>query len=260
MLWGVKQDYVLPWHVPANEFYNLQGRKFSTSEDWTIPLERFFERYDSEAARFYLLSSMPETADSEWRWEEFQGCVNSSLADKIGNLATRVLRFVDKHFEARIPPLAPEHAEELDRVILGECGEVCDPAEAVLEFRFRRAAELLLANASVANVFIDRLAPWALRKSDPERAASVLNTACEWIGWMARWMVPFMPHKAQALWEMVGCTSSVASSGWPGVPRAREWRQLPAGQALGAIQAPFAKIDDASIEAELNDLRARAGD
>jgi methionyl-tRNA synthetase len=66
MLWGVKADYVLPWDVPANEFYNLQGRKFSTSANWTIDLESFFERYDAEVARFYLLSSAPETADSEY--------------------------------------------------------------------------------------------------------------------------------------------------------------------------------------------------
>ena len=55
-------------------------------------------------------------------------------------------------------------------------------------------------NARVANVFVDRLAPWSLRKTDPERCASVLNTCCEYLAWVARWMAPFMPgtfvHKA----------------------------------------------------------------
>ena len=43
MLHGVGQGYVLPWRVPAMEFYNLQGKKFSTSANWTIPIDPFLE-------------------------------------------------------------------------------------------------------------------------------------------------------------------------------------------------------------------------
>jgi len=259
MLWGVRQDYVLPWQVPANEFYNLQGGKFSTSEDRTIPLEAFFERYDRDSARFYLLTSMPETADSEFRWEGFQGCVNGALADTIGNLATRVLRFCDKHFDGRVPPLADGLRAELDAEILERCGAFSDPAEPVRAFRFRRAAEALVANATVANVFVDRTAPWALRKTDPERAAAVLNTCCEWLGWLARWMAPFMPAKAQDLWAMLGSAGAVAQQPWPGVPRAGSWRSLPPGQALGEVAGLFAKLDDETIQAELARLGSADG-
>ena len=261
MLWGAgrgsERPWVLPAQVPANEFYNLQGAKFSTSKDWTIPLERFFEEYDAEAARFYLIASMPETADSEWSWREFQSCVNASLADTIGNLATRVLRFVDKHWDGRVPPVAAEHAAELDRTILEECGPVGDPAEFVREFRFRRAAEQLIENARVANVFLDRTAPWALRKTDPERAGAVLATACEWIGWTARWMVPFMPGKASRLWSMVGGEGAVTDRPWPGVPVAATWRQLAPERPLGEVAGLFDKLDDERIEAEIADLERR---
>jgi methionyl-tRNA synthetase len=258
MLTGVKQGYVLPWHVPANEFYNLQGGKFSTSEKRTIPLAEFFARYDADAARFYLLASAPETADSEWRWQDFQSCVNASLADTMGNLATRVLRFIDKNFEGRIPPLASDHAADFDRTMLEECGPFGDPAEHVREFHFRRAAEQLVQNATVANVFVDRVAPWALRKTDPPRAASALNTACEWLAWLARWMAPMMPTKAQALWAMLGQEGSVSAQPWPGVPKPRKWRSLRAGTKLGEVAGLFAKIDDATIGAELEALERRA--
>ncbi len=258
MLMGVRQGYVLPWQVPANEFYNLQGGKFSTSDKRTIPLEEFFARYDADAARFYLLASAPETADSEWRWQDFQSCVNASLADTMGNLATRVLRFIDKNFEGRIPPLDPDHAPGFDRTILEECGAFGDPAEHVREFHFRRAAEQLVQNATVANVFVDRVAPWALRKTDPARAASALNTACEWLAWLARWMAPMMPTKAQALWAMLGQTGPVAAQPWPGVPKSGTWRSLRAGTKLGEVSGLFAKIDDATIAAEIEALERRA--
>jgi methionyl-tRNA synthetase len=258
MLWGVRSGFVLPWQVPANEFYNLQGRKFSTSGNWTIPLDLFFARYDAEVARFYLLASAPETADSDWRWQDFQACANAQLADTIGNLVTRVLRFVDKHWEGRIPPLDPAHEEALDRRILAECGAFGDPALHVREFRFRRAAEQLVANATVANVFVDHSAPWALRKSDPVLAASVLNTCCEWLGWLARWMAPMMPGKAQRLWEMLGHAGAVADDRWPGVPVAGSWRSLPAGRRLGTVEGLFAQIDDETIAKEIEALEAGA--
>jgi len=258
MLFGVRDGYELPWQVPANEFYNLQGAKFSTSGGWYIDLEEFFEKYDNEAARFHILLSMPETADAEFTWQGFQRTTNAALAGTIGNLATRVLKMVVKNFDGRVPPLFDEHVEELDRVLLEECGPVQDPAGEVRAFRFRPAAEALVQNATVANVFVDRLAPWTLVKTDARKAASALNTLCEWIAHVARWMAPFMPRKAQELWEMLGQEGSVARAGWPAPPRRGAWRGLSAGQPLGAVTGLFARIDDATVAREVEALEARA--
>jgi methionyl-tRNA synthetase len=100
----------------------------------------------------------------------------------------------------------------------------------------------VVANASVANVFVDRMAPWALRKEDPAKAASALNTLCEWLNWQARWMAPFMPTKAQELWEMLGHSGQVADEAWPGTPEAGSWRGLTAGADLGTPAALFPRL------------------
>lgn len=259
MLHAVHQGYVLPWNVPANEFYNLQGGKFSTSQGRVIPLEDFFARFDAEAARFYLLASSPESADAEFRWQDFQACNNSMLADTIGNLVTRVLRFLDKNYAGCIPAARAADVAEFERVLLSECGPIGDPAEHVREFHFRRACEQLLENARAANVFVDRVAPWTLRKTDPERAGSALNLCCQYLSWLARWMAPLMPRKAQQLWSMLGEAGEVRRERWPGVPRAGEWQRLPAGQKLGQVEGLFAKIDDAVIAAEVAKLESAAG-
>jgi methionyl-tRNA synthetase len=250
MLFGQREGWILPWQVPAHEFYNLEGRKFSTSKNWTIPLAELTARYDADLVRFYLLASAPETADSEWRWDEFQRCVNASLADTIGNLTTRVLRFAAKHFEGRVPPLAPELEAELDRSLLSECGPIHDPAQSVLAFRFRRATEELLANGTAGNVFIDRHAPWGLRTKDPARAAAILNTACNWVALLAQWMAPFAPVKADSIWRMTGATGTARDHRWPGVPQAGKWRILPPGTPFGPIEGPFPKLPDEVIAAE----------
>lgn len=248
MLHGTKQDYVLPWSVPANEFYHMQGGKFSTSAGRTIDPAGLLETYDSEVVRWYIITTLPETSDAEFNLEGMVTTGNADLAGNIGNLVTRVLKFIAKNFEGRVPPMTEAHRAELDQEMLENCGEVGDPGKSVTEFRFREAARILAANASVANVFMQRLEPWALRKTDPEKAASALNTLCQYIGWLSKWMAPFLPQKAQALWEMLGMEGRVAEAGWPGAPEAASWRFLEDGHALGEPEALFPRMDPIAAE------------
>jgi methionyl-tRNA synthetase len=249
MLHGAKASYALPWAVPANEFYNLEGGKFSTSEGRTLDPETLFERYDREAVRFYIVSSLPETADSEFSLRQFALVNNATLAGNIGNLVTRVLKLVAKDHDNAVPPLTEEHRAAMDAELLEGCGAIGDPAEHVRAFRFRRAVETLAANATVANVFMQNTEPWALKKTDPARAASALNTLCQYLAWMARWMAPFVPGKAQALWEMLGRPGAVADQPWPGVPEAASWRALEGGSPLGTPAALFPRVEEPPADA-----------
>jgi methionyl-tRNA synthetase len=110
----------------------------------------------------------------------------------------------------------------------------------------------------VANLFVDRSAPWSLQKTDPARAASVLSTCAEWIGYVARWMAPFMPHKAQAIWEMLGQSDAVTARGWPQRPAPGAWRIGLAGAKLGPVAGLFPKLDDKQIAAEIAALEERS--
>jgi methionyl-tRNA synthetase len=100
MLHGVRQNYVLPWHVPANEFYNLQGAKFSTSGAGT---SRSTTSSRASMRRSRASTSVEHAGDQGQRVElaRLPGrASNTLLADQIGNLVTRVLRFVDKNHAA----------------------------------------------------------------------------------------------------------------------------------------------------------------
>ena len=243
MLHGTRQGFALPWAVPANEFYNLEGGKFSTSEGRTIDPATFLGTYGNEAVRWYITTTLPETSDAEFSLSGLVTTNNADLAGNIGNLATRVLKFIAKNYDGRVPALDEAHRAEMDAEILDRCGDIADPAASVQEFRFREAARGVASNASVANLFMQRLEPWALRKSDPARAASALNTLCQYLCWLARWMAPFLPGKAQELWEMLGRDDPVASCPWPGTPEASTWRLLEDGHALGTPEALFPRLE-----------------
>ena len=161
----------LPAAVPANEFYNLQGRKFNTSAGWYLDNDDFFAKYDADVARFHLMLTAPETADSEFTWQDFQNTANALLADKIGNFASRVLKFAIARCGGAVPEAAGAPAAH---PALAEADEAFGRVGGHFErYELRKAAQAIVAGAAALNVYFDERAPWKLAKSEAaaDRAA-----------------------------------------------------------------------------------------
>ncbi|MDX1429506.1 MAG: methionine--tRNA ligase, partial [Rhodothermales bacterium] len=94
-------DYVLPTDVPANEFLNLGKRKISTTRAWAVWLHLYIKKFDPDLLRYVLASTLPETKDADFSWEDFQTRVNSELADVLGNFVNRTLTFTAREFDSR---------------------------------------------------------------------------------------------------------------------------------------------------------------
>jgi methionyl-tRNA synthetase len=115
MLYG-RSNYVLPTNVPANEFLNLEGEKFSKSRNWAIDLRDYFKDFPepqhADALRYTLAMNMPENKDSDFTWRDFQARVNNELAAILGNFVNRAAQFLHKNYGGRIPTL-PERLVKL---------------------------------------------------------------------------------------------------------------------------------------------------
>ena len=83
----------LPYDVPANEYLNFEGSKFSKSRGAAVEVPYFLSKYDPDALRFYLTATAPETRDTEFSWEDFVERNNNELVATWGNLANRMLSF-----------------------------------------------------------------------------------------------------------------------------------------------------------------------
>src|SRR4030095_5004154 len=102
-LLGQDEPWVTPHDVPANEFYNLEGGKFSTSLGWYIDTTDFLDRYPTDALRWTIARGAPETKDSEFTWKDFQSKVNAELLGNFGNFASRVLKFTREKLGGTVP-------------------------------------------------------------------------------------------------------------------------------------------------------------
>ncbi len=239
-------DYVVATDVPANEFLNLEGQKFSTSRNHAVWLHDALERWPADYLRYYLCTILPEAADSDWKWADLRERVNGELADNLGNFTQRTLKFCAQYHDVQVPGAGPLTVE--DRTLLdlaaklpGELGELLEAYE------FKRALRHLLTLSASGNQYFQHQEPWKLRKSDPERCATVLHVCCQLCRTLAICAAPFVPTAAQVLWSQLGLPGEITSASWAGAGAAA----LPAGHALDAEPQPlFTKVDEAAIEAE----------
>lgn len=248
---------VMPWAVPAMEFYNLQGRKFSTSDGWTIDPIEFLKRYPNvDAARFTLLSTSPETADSEFTFEDFQRVNNRDLADNLGNLLSRALRFAKDKLEGVVDRRDPTEAE---RALYAEISpQIHSWAQALEKFEIRNACSALVAIGRATNRYFDACAPWSAIKSDRAAAERCIDWTTRCLGIIGILSEPFLPQAARAIRESVGIGGIDLRQAVDELLARSQVTAAEIGFRVGEVPILFQKIDDKTIAAEVAALRERA--
>jgi len=190
----------LPYDVPANQYLNLGGQKFSKSLGVSLDAIDLVEKYGPDAVRFYLTLIMPEQKDSDWSWTDFAQRNNSELLAKWGNLIQRVLSQIWRNFDGRIPQ--PGEFTSADQALLAKSEAAFDSVgEKLNAVRLRDALGEVLDLATATNQYLDFEAPWKTIKTDPARAGTQLYVAARVIDSLTVLFAPFMPalsEKARA--------------------------------------------------------------
>lgn len=249
---GQNEPYKLVDELPANEFYNLEGRQFSKSDGWYIDLEDFFKRYTSDQIRYAIASNAPETSDSEFIWKDFQNRCNSELLGKYGNLVNRVLVFIRNQLGGVAP--APGPLEVIDQEFLKHIQElVRQTAESYEQFKLRKASQHVMELAQAGNIYFDHKQPWKDAKNEGTQGRLHTTIACclECLKALALISFPVIPATAAHVWEMLGFTDTLEERGWNRVSS----EMIPIGQLIPVPAVLFQKIEDAQIEEEVEKLR-----
>lgn len=202
------ERYILPDLVAGNEFLNLEGDKISTSRNHAVWAGEVAKELPVDLMRYYLTRISPETSDSNFTWDEFQARVNSELADVIGNLANRVLTFLQKHYGGKIVAQGSLENTAIRERASAALAAYCSYLDQGLS---KMALEEVVAFARYLNSFVQESAPWSLRKSDPEKAHAALHAACFGLKAVALLLYPVCPRIAGALWLQLGFNDDISS-------------------------------------------------
>lgn len=198
----------LPKRIVAHGWWTNEGEKISKSLGNVIDPFQLVKEFGLDQVRYFLLREVPFGSDGNYTRSGMVNRINADLANTVGNLAQRVLSMINKNCEGRVPARSREEKE--DSILLGlgytntEGSLASKACNALGNFEFHMALAHIIELANKANEYIDKQAPWVLKKKDPQRMESVLATLAEVIRCISILLQPFMPGATHTLLSQLG--------------------------------------------------------
>ncbi len=198
-------NYNLPVNVPANQFLNFEGRKFSKSKGWGIEQHQYLQEFANfpnkeDALRYTLIRNAPENKDSDFKWDEFVDFHDNELVGNIGNFINRVVVLTNKYYAGKISSLS-FGAEQREKLI----ALVAKYQKEVEGFRFREALQTFLEISSFGNTYLQDVSPWKIWKEDPdsETVRNCLYTCLEIVAVLSVLCEPFIPFSSKKIRKLI---------------------------------------------------------
>lgn len=223
--------------IKGLNWLTYEGGKFSTSAKRGVFLDQALDLLPADYWRWWLSANAPESADTDFNFARFAVDVNNDLADTLGNLVNRVLKFVSARYDGRVPAGGePGEAEErLTREIETRLASLRAHHAAV---ELRKSADDVRSLWRLANNYLATEAPWTIQASDPARAAVVIRTGVNLVALAAIVAEPFIPAAAKTILSALGLSS--ARLAWPSARSALE--AIEAGRKIEVPPVLFAKL------------------
>ena len=243
-------EFILPENVPANEFLNLEGKKFSTSKNWAIWLDEYMIDFPGlqDSLRYTLTVNAPESKDNDFTWKDFQARNNNELVAIFGNFINRVLVLTHKYFNGLVPTI--KGLTEKDKEVLLSIYNYPNLiSESLDQFKFRQGVNLLIDLSRLGNKFLADEEPWKLYKAGKlERVAQIMYISLQLCGMLAILSEPFLPVTSKKIYRIINLKKT-------------KWTEINIKKAILEsslkINEPsliFRKIEDEEIEKQIEKL------
>ncbi len=192
----------LPKHVFAHGFLFNKGEKMSKSVGNVVDPFALSEHYGVDQMRYFFLREVPFGQDGNYSHEAIVQRINADLANDLGNLAQRSLSMIAKNCTGQVPQYGAFHDE--DQALLDAAYGILNTMREALDgFQIHRAIAAIWRVVAEANRYFAAQEPWALKKTDPERMATVLYTTAEVLRVAAVAAQPFIPDGAGRLLDLL---------------------------------------------------------
>jgi methionyl-tRNA synthetase len=241
----------LPYDVVGLQYCNYEGDKISKSRNWGIFCEKVVQSgLDPDIWRYYLAYLIPETKDSEFKWDDFQTRINNELVAAIGNFVHRTLTFASNFLGGVVEK--KELGEEERQVEAKVLEQVAEADAALQEARLKDALRNVLQIAIIGNEYFQRNEPWTLIKSDPEACRRVIYCCLNICRVLAVTMAPFLPGSSKKIEALLGLDGGLS---WEG----RLDFSLGTVKMAAKPEILFKKIDDKEV-ARLKSVVTKSSD
>jgi len=194
----------LPKRVFAHGWWTNEGEKISKSLGNVIDPNALAAEFGLDQTRYFLMREVPFGNDGDFSRRAMIHRMNGDLANDLGNLSQRVLSMIFKYCDGVMPTL-PADPQDEDKALMAATDALIDEVRMQMDRQaFHEALRAIWQVVSDANRYVDAMAPWGLKKSDPARMAEVLAVLAETIRQVAILVQPVMPESAARILGQLG--------------------------------------------------------
>jgi len=198
----------LPDTIFVHEYVTVDGAKISKSAGNAEDPADIAQRYGSDALRWWLLSEVAGSGDTDFTAARLVHRANEDLANNLGNLVNRTASMVHRYRGGVVPSGGDDNGEARAlrhaRAVAGST-----IGEALADFDFRRAVEAVTAIGDAGNRYVEVVKPWDLAKGgDTERLDAVLAELVATGRDIAVHLAPFLPAAAERVALQCGLSTT----------------------------------------------------
>ncbi len=178
--------------IMIHGFITSDGQKMSKSVGNVVNPLDLVNEYGIDALRYYLARHIHPFEDSDFTMDKFKEAYNAGLANGLGNLTARIMTLVEQYLSEPV---------FIDRNIRIEYSPIFN--EALNNFDFKTAMEILWINVSNLDEFITKEEPFKVIKENEEKGIELIIKMAKELFHIGKSIEPFMPVTSQKILEGV---------------------------------------------------------
>jgi methionyl-tRNA synthetase len=202
----------LPKRIFSHGFVLSKGEKMSKSVGNVVDPFDLVKAYGRDAVRYFFLREVMFGQDGNYSPEAIANRINADLANNLGNLAQRSLSMIYKNCDGKIPEPGP--FSEADEKLLGLADDLHGSSREHMDQQaITKYLDVVWSVIGYANQYFAAEEPWAKKKSDPARMATILYVTAEAVRQFAILAQPVMPESAAKLLDLLAVEPTARTFG-----------------------------------------------
>ena len=183
----------LPKRIFGHGWILSDDKKMSKSLGNILDPIEIINKYGVDQLRYYLVKEVSLGNDGSISMDNLKNCINNDLANNFGNLCQRVFSFIKKNCNNRIPE--NKNKNEIDKKLLDNLhNNIPNLINLMNNQNLNEYIKIVVSFSFEANKYFNDSEPWAVKKNDPERMNSILNTVTQQIKNISILLYPIIPN------------------------------------------------------------------
>ena len=200
-------DLEPPTRVFAHGWWTNEGEKISKSVGNIIDPYEIVSKYGLDQIRFFLFREVPFGNDGDFSKDSIVQRLNADLSNNYGNLVQRICSFIKKNCDSTI--INNFDNNEDDKILLSSSIETLNKYKEYLNNQeIDKAIKEVFLLLNETNIYVDRQAPWILKKTNIERMNTVLSVSIEIIRRTTILLYPIMPESCGSILSLLNINMS----------------------------------------------------